>query len=286
MAKPRPVSVMSSPLIATPLMRRDRVLLWGVVFFELLVIGALCLSNDGSRNAFRIFGFWAASLLAIGGFADVLLVRHHRKFSRLFERYQKLLAPSQIDGERRLRKQLAQLNQELLNELHTDDLTGLHNRRSFDRFTQEYVHSPEFSHQPLSFVMMDLDHFKTVNDTYGHGAGDQLLRALAVLWRSKIRASDLLARVGGEEFCLVLPRTTLAQAGIIAEKIRAATAEQPIEILWDGQRFEVPITVSLGVATADEIGEESLGNLLNLADNALYEAKRSGRNRVVKHRYN
>ncbi|MDP2868058.1 MAG: GGDEF domain-containing protein, partial [Methyloversatilis sp.] len=129
--------------------------------------------------------------------------------------------------------------------------------------------------RPVTIGMADLDLFKKLNDTYGHAAGDTVLRAFSALIQESMRQSDMVCRYGGEEFAFVFPEITLAEAAKLAERFRAACAEHDI-LLSDGQ--VVRVTFSMGLADASAL---SLETALNRADEALYEAKRQGRNRVV-----
>ncbi len=132
--------------------------------------------------------------------------------------------------------------------------------------------------KPLSVAMVDIDHFKAVNDTHGHAAGDEVLRELAARLRRFTRSSDLTARLGGEEFVVVMPDTALAVANLVAGRVGRQLAEAPVATGFvDGG---LPLTVSIGVA-AIEGDADSCEVLLKRADDALYEAKREGRNRVV-----
>lgn len=164
----------------------------------------------------------------------------------------------------------------------TDPLTGLHNRRYLDRRLDEEMARASRYRQPLSCLFVDADHFKQINDVYGHQAGDAVLRELALRIRSQLRASDVATRYGGEEFALLLPQTNLDHALMLAERIRLEVSARPV-ILEDG--CEVRLTVSIGVsetlpmlgkAPHQEVGE----HLLCSADQALYEAKAKGRNRT------
>ena len=157
----------------------------------------------------------------------------------------------------------------------TDPLTGLANRRHFDATAQLEVLRARRHGRPLSAVMLDIDHFKSVNDTHGHAAGDRVLVALAGLCNALSRRTDLKARLGGEEFCLLLPETSSASAHQLAERIRAQFQGLPFEV--SGRAFHV--TASLGVA--GYLGDEPPDSLIARADHALYVAKGSGRNRVV-----
>lgn len=186
-----------------------------------------------------------------------------------------------LDFERRQRIDLAALNRTLLTESNTDALTGLANRRGFDRFVSEALEPARTFAQPTALLMLDLDHFKAINDTCGHAAGDSVLREMARRWQRQLRASDLLARIGGEEFVVLLPNTTLAQAVEVAEKLRLVTGSLPVTLgpSEDGPTREV--SVSVGVTSLDDVRAEEVQTLLEAADRALYEAKRGGRNRVV-----
>jgi diguanylate cyclase (GGDEF)-like protein/PAS domain S-box-containing protein len=157
----------------------------------------------------------------------------------------------------------------------TDPLTGLSNRRHFDATGQLEILRARRHHRPLSAVMLDVDRFKLVNDAHGHAAGDRVLVAVAALCVAMSRRTDLKARMGGEEFCLLLPETSAASAQQVAERIRTELQGLPFEEA--GRSFRV--TASMGVAGHAE--EESLDGLLGRADRALYRAKDSGRNRVV-----
>lgn len=157
----------------------------------------------------------------------------------------------------------------------TDPLTGLSNRRHLDTTGQLEVLRARRHRRPLSAVMLDVDRFKEVNDAHGHAAGDRVLVALAGLCASMSRRTDLKARVGGDEFCLLLPETGPSAAHQLTERIRAELQGLPFE--EGGKAFRV--SASMGVA--GHLADESLEGLLARADRALYVAKESGRNRVV-----
>jgi diguanylate cyclase (GGDEF)-like protein len=155
---------------------------------------------------------------------------------------------------------------------HTDLLTTLPNRRQIVADLQDQVIFSERNGKPLTISMVDLDHFKLVNDTYGHPTGDDVLRAVAVQLRDHIRLPDLIGRYGGEEFLILLPNGTLKaateQAGRLCQQIRSAP-------IFSGQHA-IPMTVSIGIAQFKP-GEEDWRQLLDRADKALYQAKASGR---------
>lgn len=160
----------------------------------------------------------------------------------------------------------------------TDHLTGLSNRRYFqERGKVEFQRSKRYK-QPLSLMMLDIDHFKKVNDGYGHAAGDEVLVRLAGILAEDLREVDLLGRLGGEEFGVLLPNTGVREAFTLAERIRKAVAEKTVEIA-DGA-IRLSFTISIGVAEmTDDMA--SLDQLISKADEALYEAKKTGRNRVI-----
>lgn len=157
-----------------------------------------------------------------------------------------------------------------------DPLTGIHNRRAFDARLQEEFHRFRRYGQVFSLVVIDLDHFKQVNDLYGHTTGDQCLKELTRRMATVLRKSDFLARYGGEEFVVILPGVHKEGARAVAEKLRMCVGKT--RFLYQGQR--IPLTISAGVAeTAPD--EESPQQLFERADAALYEAKKQGRNCVV-----
>lgn len=176
--------------------------------------------------------------------------------------------------EQRVHERTAQL-QELAQELEvqslTDALTDLGNRRAFQRKLTEEVQRAVRYQMPLSLLLLDVDHFKTYNDAFGHSAGDAVLKELGLLLRQHSRTTDFPARYGGEEFALLLPHTDKAGALILAERIRQVVAAT----LW---RYRA-VTVSIGAMTLAKNMDSTV--LIDQADRALYEAKRCGRNCVV-----
>ena len=166
----------------------------------------------------------------------------------------------------------------LLRELAVvDDLTGLYNRRFFDSRLGYELDRYHRYHCPLALVLFDVDHFKRVNDTYGHPVGDDVLRHLSKLGLSIIRRVDLLARFGGEEFALLLPNTSAAGAMEAAERVRQTIESRPPPIA----EHTIRVTISAGVASTEQATLGDSESLVRAADQALYRAKRQGRNRVV-----
>jgi diguanylate cyclase (GGDEF)-like protein len=155
-----------------------------------------------------------------------------------------------------------------------DPLTELHNRRAFMELAGRELARARREGVPTALLMIDLDHFKAINDQYGHQAGDRVLADIAARLRATVRSADLPGRYGGEEFCVLLPCTGADEAQRIAERVRAAVAQRPLGGL------PAPVTVSIGAACATNPGL-SLDQLLREADDRLYTAKAAGRNRVV-----
>jgi diguanylate cyclase (GGDEF)-like protein len=154
----------------------------------------------------------------------------------------------------------------------TDALTQLKNRRAFEEALNHEIAKAQRSHNPVSLIIVDADHFKYINDTFGHPVGDSYLQQLAHILGNNVRKTDLVARYGGEEFVLVLPNTEATNALHFAEKLRAA--------IESAEWSERPLTASMGVATLSEsITNSAL--LLKWADEALYASKNNGRNRVT-----
>jgi len=167
------------------------------------------------------------------------------------------------------------LQQELRLLARIDPLTGVSNRLAINEATTLMLaHSARYR-QPLGVLMLDADHFKNVNDRFGHNGGDKVLRSLVVSIRATLRDSDLIGRVGGEEFVVLSPGADLASAMLLAERVRSTVENTPLVI--DGQ--PLTLTVSVGVAVA-AVNDRDGTALLQRADAALYEAKRAGRNRV------
>ena len=167
--------------------------------------------------------------------------------------------------------------EEKLRELATTDgLTNLNNRRRFMELAeQEFIRSKRYAHS-LAMFMMDIDHFKRVNDTYGHDVGDEVLRALSVTASNALRDADILGRLGGEEFGVLLPETKAEAALEVAERIRIAVEKTPIPT----SAGDLNITISIGLAIMDR-EQDTVDTLLKKADVALYNAKENGRNRAV-----
>jgi two-component system cell cycle response regulator len=159
----------------------------------------------------------------------------------------------------------------------TDALTGLYNRRYMETHVGTLVEQAVSRGKPLSVLVLDIDYFKAINDTYGHDAGDDVLREFALRIRKSIRGIDLACRYGGEEFVVVMPETDMAVATIVAERLRRRIAGEVFPIQGGARMVEV--TISVGLAALGQ--EDTAATVIKRADQALYRAKRDGRNRVV-----
>jgi two-component system cell cycle response regulator len=179
---------------------------------------------------------------------------------------------------KRLQDRLRENYRRSLSLALTDELTGLFNRRYVIAHLEELLVRMAHDSLPETAVMMfDVDHFKSVNDRFGHPAGDDALRQLAERALRGVRSIDLVARLGGEEFIVVMPETSLPAAVTVAERLRHSIATEPFRIQTAGERQ--PITISVGVAAAEP--GDTVDRLLQRADEALYGAKNGGRNQVV-----
>lgn len=200
-------------------------------------------------------------------------------FMGLLGYYMTLIAQRVLEGIRLqlanevLTEQLRRALQLVEQDAATDVLTGQPNRRALDKLMQQQVVLAERSAQPFSLLLLDIDHFKQVNDRHGHGIGDAALRAFAARVRDHLRAGDVCARFGGEEFVVVLPATTLPAAIEIAERLRCAVADSLLLLA-------PPLTVTVSIGAAEFRLGLTPQQLLNMADEAVYAAKKNGRDQV------
>jgi diguanylate cyclase (GGDEF)-like protein/PAS domain S-box-containing protein len=165
-----------------------------------------------------------------------------------------------------------------------DELTGLYNRREMDRLLAEEVVRARRHDRPVSLLLIDLDHFKRVNDSFGHQVGDQVLRLIAGIIADSVRSFDRVARYGGEELAVILPEASEQQAMLVAERIRINVAQRLVAVDLDGANPGHPpisLTVSIGVGCTNLAHEGTPEQLIRVADRALYAAKRGGRNRSM-----
>jgi diguanylate cyclase (GGDEF)-like protein len=184
----------------------------------------------------------------------------------------------------------AMFRKEAEQERWTDKLTGMRNKNAFLEETPQLLTMEHREGKECSFLMLDFDHFKSVNDTYGHDAGDQALQKIAEIIDKTVRSSDIVYRYGGEEFVVFLPDATSAIASEIAEKIRANVEKTPFEISGESGSHTLHKTISIGYIGTDQLKKPEpfdkattkqwVSYLIQLADKALYTAKESGRNRT------
>ena len=197
-----------------------------------------------------------------------LTLAHWRKFTTI---------TLQLEQMEKLQAELQQKQKELDRLTRHDGLTGLYNRNTFVDLTRRELQRARRQGSHTTILLIDLDHFKRVNDTWGHPAGDAVLRHVAALVNSSIRSTDLAGRLGGEEFILLLPATNSESARKIAEKIRQRLEITPAQ--WEDVRIN--ITASIGLSTTSAAEHRDFESLYNEADKALYLAKHRGRNRVM-----
>ena len=200
-------------------------------------------------------------------------------FAELEARVRSLLRIKKLQQELAEReKELSQMNDRLLHISMTDGLTGVDNRRALEnRMHEMFEHSLRL-HEPIACVMCDIDHFKKVNDTYGHAAGDEVLKQFAAILKDAAREIDRVGRYGGEEFLLLLPGTVLDSAVTFAERVRQRVEENTCS--FEGGTLKR--TISLGVASWPHPRIKGREEMLKAADDALYVAKEMGRNRVIR----
>lgn len=192
---------------------------------------------------------------------------------------QKPVNMTELRARLRAASRLVRMQKQFRYLAETDALTGAANRRAFMQYLEMEIERACRYQGAASVVMVDLDHFKRTNDTFGHAAGDKVLVETVKSVQACLRDRDMLGRLGGEEFAVVLHETTVEQAGDVAERIRAAIEAQTIES-DDGQA--IPVTASLGVAeVCDALGQDTPEAVLQAADEALYAAKDNGRNQVI-----
>jgi diguanylate cyclase (GGDEF)-like protein len=200
-------------------------------------------------------------------------------FQELEARVRSLLRIKKLQQEVADReKELSQMNDKLLHISMTDGLTGVDNRRALEQRLHEMFEHSLRLHEPIACVMCDIDHFKKVNDTYGHAAGDEVLKQFAEILKDAAREIDRVGRYGGEEFLLLLPGTVLDSAVTFAERVRQRVEENTFS--FEGGTLKR--TVSLGVASWPHPKIQGREEMLKAADDALYVAKEMGRNRVVR----
>jgi len=205
----------------------------------------------------------------------VIEIEIHASSMQLGDRHALISVLLDVTERVRAEREMWALQQKLAEQSVRDALTGLYNRRYLEEALNRELILAERHDYPVSMIMTDIDHFKKVNDHYGHLAGDEILRAVGALLKRNARASDIYCRYGGEEFLLVLPQMSLEKAAVRAEQLRRTLSAAPIRY----GATAIPITASFGVAAYPENGRAG-ERIIEAADKALYEAKDNGRNRV------
>ena len=243
------------------------------------IADVLALLQNAGQDASR---FGAAVRQVSGQFATQEVSIEHLIRGLLGEAREIVVRSEQMEAElarnAELMKSLQQTLDDTRREALTDGLTGLANRRHFDETMQAMAGRAMNDGSGLSLILMDIDHFKRINDQWGHPVGDQVLQLVAATLRGNLRATDFGARYGGEEFAVLLPATSLPEATVIGNRLREAFARHRVVIRDSRQPIGV-VTVSAGVAAYGP--GEKLAEWLRRADAALYSAKQTGRNRVV-----
>ena len=247
---------------------------WVVAFSVYLGVGFLLASHV--LKLFELPGIIGSGLVLI--LANVIGMLTASRLNRL-QRTQFTALLAERDANQNLQKEIEErqrLEENLRYLAQTDDLTGLNNRRWFFELAEQELRHTRRMGTPLGLCMLDIDHFKSVNDLHGHAAGDQVLKIVATLCRQELRASDIIGRFGGEEFVIVLPDSNLAATCITAERLRNRLALFQLPEAFNGLR----LTMTAGVTQVSP-GEPSLEPALLRADHALYKGKSQGRNTVV-----
>ncbi len=233
--------------------------------------------TDGQVNTFLAGGPSFAVMVAVGGVLQILINAFQFRLESERTRDELLQHASRLQAKRdALQGTVTERTAELTQLAITDSLTGLSNRRHFMEQGLREIERARRYRQPLALMLIDIDHFKDINDRYGHPTGDQVLRMVAQACQSGARNADLAGRIGGEEFALLMPETGMVSAQLAAERMRRAVAA----VDYGAAGVAQAVTASIGVAVLEE-GDATLERLLARADKALYRAKEFGRNRVI-----
>ncbi|WP_430460205.1 diguanylate cyclase [Thalassolituus sp. LLYu03] len=207
--------------------------------------------------------------------SDAVSGRWHKITQVTIDNYM-VLVSTDISELKQTEYELRKAMDDLHHAANTDPLTLIANRRHFFEVAGVELARAQRYHHPLSLLLLDIDHFKNINDQYGHHAGDQVLKFFAAFYRDNLRKVDFIARFGGEEFVVLLPETGLSEAAMLADRLRSRLADERIYTMPEDK--SLTITVSTGVSLFEGAGD-TIQTLLSRADEALYRAKRQGRNR-------
>jgi diguanylate cyclase (GGDEF)-like protein len=232
---------------------------WILALYLLVALNGMALQASANRRLTALVDLFAAA--------------QRGDFSRTFVEER----DGEPDGITLLGRAYNHLRSELATMVLTDTLTGCLNRRGFDRAMDQAVYSAARRNGELALLAIDIDHFKAINDSVGHLAGDAVLREVAEVLTQSSRGGDVVARVGGEEFIILLPTADTETAGVVAERVMSAIRAYPFRTA----RGRLQVTVSIGIASEHVTDSHLAGALRARADEALYVAKRLGRDRVV-----
>lgn len=255
--------------------------------FDVLVISLNLAAEDGLRLCSHLKSnekTRAVPIVMIGEDKDLPRIAHgleigaHDYILRPIDRNELLARIRTQVRRKRFQERLRATYEISLSMALTDSLTGLYNRRYLEVHLEKLLQKNQDSRKSLAVLLMDIDHFKRVNDTHGHAVGDEVLKIFSHRLKDKLRSFDLVARLGGEEFVVILPDVTLARAQSIAERLRLLIAEDEFACGVPGGHLNV--TTSIGAAFIDP-GAHTVADVLARADKCLYEAKQAGRNCVV-----
>lgn len=258
--------------------------------FELLIVSLNLEGEDGLRLCSHLRTnekTRSVPILMIGTDEDMPRIAHgleigaHDYILRPIDRNE-LLARSRTQIRRKRFQERLRSNYETsLSMALTDTLTGLHNRRYMEVHLDKLLHKQRKEQKPFCVLMLDIDHFKSVNDTYGHNVGDEILKTFARRLKDNLRSFDLVVRLGGEEFLAILPDASLDMAQFIAERLRQAVADKPF--VCSAPEGSISVTTSIGGAYITPETEGTFEDILECADQELYKAKHEGRNRTFFH---
>lgn len=275
-----------APVLATVLFgKRPGIALFAVILFWMMVtassfmFGGRVLEIERTTSPTFVpawITYVMTMVLSVGAAIAAIAMSNHHLASALAKARQ-----TQEDLERQVRQRTHELEQaksDAERQARTDVLTGMNNRRAFFEYAQVIDGQSRRYEHAYAIAMIDLDHFKAVNDTWGHDVGDAALVAVGALIAKTLRETDIIGRIGGEEFAVVLPETQAREAAALVERLRTAIAEAPIAT----PKGDIRVTVSIGVAALAG-AHEALDQVIAHADAALYRAKSAGRNRIEVH---
>lgn len=212
-----------------------------------------------------------------------ILIKTFQEMRQKLEDSYKKLQHMNESLEEKIRERTKDLEKSKDNLKHLasiDPMTQLYNRRYFSEISEEMFTVNKKEHKSVALIMIDIDNFKNVNDTYGHHIGDKVIIAIANILLENTRKNDIVCRYGGEEYMILLPETDMTRCVEIAEKIRILSEQMIIEL---EKKRELKVTISIGISMADMLVDNNIEIAINKADNALYEAKRGGKNRIVEY---